>query len=97
MTFEEWWKHKNKWIRTATTVDIAKAAWQAAQSQLKPSWDDAPEGAICLAQNEDGEWKWYRTKPTREVCYWHVNDFNEEEPAFWVNPNWRETLEERPK
>jgi len=30
---------------------------------MKPSWDDAPEWANWLAQDEDGSWWWYGAKP----------------------------------
>lgn len=65
----------------------------------KPSWDDAPEWANWLAQDEIGDWFWYERKPE-----------NADDDEFWFsdydfelasdgeeNPSWRNTLETRPQ
>ena len=30
---------------------------------MKPDWKDAPEWAMWLAMDEDGEWWWYEDEP----------------------------------
>jgi len=62
----------------------------------KPSWSDpsCPPWANYLAQDNDGVWFWYATKPIARTSVW----LSKEEccTAFVNNPNWRNTLEERP-
>ena len=39
----------------------------------KPSWDDAPEWARYLAQDDDGWWYWFDEKPVFDDdigCFW---------------------------
>lgn len=71
---------------------------QPAASGDKPSWNDAPEWAQWVAQDADGEWFWYEEKPGLASCTWYENDG--EDVVFALkgneNPNWRETLEQRP-
>lgn len=71
---------------------------------LPPDWINAPLWAQWLAQDQTGEWYWYKTKPQAIVKLWgNTND------GQWVtvylkqracrghpNPDWRETLEKRP-
>jgi hypothetical protein len=37
---------------------------------VKPDWKDAPEWAMWLAQDEDGDWFWYENKPVRVGGVW---------------------------
>lgn len=66
--------------------------------QQKPSWDDAPEWANWLAQNEDGTWFWFEEKPVIPTDGFFTNGRNNlrSEPVF-SNTNWQQTLEQRPK
>jgi len=32
-----------------------------------PDWKDAPEDAVCVAMDEDGDWFWWRHKPTSDL------------------------------
>lgn len=73
------------------------------QGRGKPSWDDAPEWAQWLAQNESGTWLWFRREPY--IAFdesWDCNPDPEYNRAWQVaehgrpNPNWRDTLEQRP-
>lgn len=74
---------------------------QGGEAICKPSWDDAPEWAQWLAQDEDGPHYWFETEPhtttDRHGRYWQaergrVQRISKENP----NPNWRDTLEQRP-
>jgi hypothetical protein len=63
---------------------------------MKPSWNDAPEWANYLAQDENGEWTWFARKP------WIVRDVFVS-PDEWdyaevtSDPTgWRDTLDSRP-
>ena len=63
--------------------------------EMKPNWSDSPSWANYLAQDEDGNWFWYTSKPTPCVHVWGPeNDLCAE--ANVRNSNWQETLEERP-
>ena len=60
---------------------------------MKPSWDDAPEGAKYLAQDNDGYWVFYWDRPTWNGVEWYPNG----RCAVMrrdVNPE--DSLEERP-
>ena len=96
---------------TIWTYDEHRFGWneyQLRRTELinRPSWDDAPEWAEWLAQDEDGDWWWYE-------CPIEVDDLDEEE---WVEEHgvdgrlvratsgttpdghdWRDTLEPRPQ
>lgn len=69
---------------------------------MKPSWDDAPEWANYLAQDEDGEWKWFERAPFIDeggrwesyVKQQHKWMYASEDAPY--NHNWRKSLEERP-
>lgn len=41
---------------------------------MKPDWNDAPEEARYLAQDDDGEWHWFEAMPTYHpaVGEWHT-------------------------
>lgn len=64
----------------------------------KPSWEDAPEWAQWLAQDKSGCWFWHESKPmAAKDRQWDSAEtfggFNKGIP----NPNWRDTLEQRPQ
>jgi len=68
----------------------------------KPSWEDAPERARWLAQDEDGMWWWYAEKPQlhddQYGGYWDSVGLTWTEKICRGshNPNWQNTLEHRP-
>jgi len=39
----------------------------------KPNWDDAPDWANWLAQDEDGEWYWFEHRPVLDDGTWVKN------------------------
>ena len=60
----------------------------------KPNWDDAPEWANYLAQDEDGTWFWYSYKPViTNGEYWDARDGNTEPASV---EDWEKSLEKRP-
>ena len=66
---------------------------------MKPDWKDAPEWAKYLAQDADGRWYWYEARPKIDNI---LNLFyNRTDTDFALvnsaNPNWKDTLEKRPK
>ena len=65
-------------------------------SEDKPSWKDAPEWAMWLAQDADGEWCWCENKPSAVVWYWYPDGHFSSACESKPNPNWRNTLEARP-
>lgn len=41
---------------------------------MKPDWKDAPEWAMWLAMDMDGEWYWFEKAPVKGmVCWYHLN------------------------
>jgi len=64
-----------------------------------PSWDDAPAWAHTLAQEGSGRWYWYESwQPTPSDRGWYWNGLrNLGAGPGNPNPNWRDTLQERPK
>lgn len=69
----------------------------------KPYWKDAPEGFDWLAQDADGDWYWWKGRPSAvEVLgYWMPVDGCDDRLAFAAPPyskaeDWKETLESRP-
>lgn len=86
---------------------ITKDQWLARRAELqnKPSWEDAPEWANWLAQDEEidvkgvgGGWFWYERCPTPRAA-WDADDgltvFSGAHGA--VLGDWRDTLEKRPE
>lgn len=66
------------------------------EAEGKPSWDDAPKWAQWLAQDHNGAWDWHEDKPESFGSVWNQGGMVAE--ASWgdANPNWRNTLEQRP-
>ena len=64
-----------------------------------PSWDDAPEYANWLAQDENGMWYWYEIEPHQEAACWNFHGDDDYERVNRIgdsaNPNWRNTLKAR--
>lgn len=60
---------------------------------MKPSWDDAPEGAKYLAKDADGYWAFYWDRPSWDGEEWAPNGRCEVMQRS-VNP--ADSLEERP-
>lgn len=66
---------------------------------MTPHWNDAPEWAQWLAQNEDGSWFWYESEPGQvPFGFWLDSGLGKEE---WARKtpcyrNWTQTLEARP-
>ncbi len=62
-----------------------------------PPWDTAPEWAEWLAMDENGAWNWYKEKPYQHAGerQWYRNQGDPFRAC--VLPNWRTTLQQRPK
>ena len=61
---------------------------------MKPSWDDAPEWAQCLAMDTDGIWYWYENNPVRRNLTWGANGGKMREAVPCVSL-WDKSLEKR--
>ena len=63
-------------------------------------WYGAPEWARFKAQDSDGEWRWFEYKPSAGESGWVEPSpdgrVSCEEATCDPNPNWRDTLIERP-
>jgi len=65
--------------------------------ESKPSWNDAPDRAMWAAQDKNGEWWWYSGKPDAHRNIWSVSEDRCDTLDAEPNPNWRDTLEQRPE
>ena len=69
---------------------------------MKPDWKDAPKWAKWLAQDYSGQWCWFEKKPTKhEKRCWIQQDYTDfldfNSVSLKINPDWKDTLERRPK
>ncbi len=79
---------------------FSKAEWLAKRAELqnKPSWDEAPEWANWLAQDNDGEWCWRENKLIKLSRTFHSKEGRfDYTNRGEVLGNWQDTLEERPE
>lgn len=78
--------------------EIARDLYAAIVPHMAPSpdWSEAPEWATHLAQDQSGQWHWFKSEPRTEAGYW-VAKGDTNARAFSKNPNWKETLEARPE
>ena len=85
-----------------------KRQWLARRAELqnKPSWKDAPEWAEWLAQDDDGEWKWLGSNPSKYISGWTANklscckkmgSYGAVMEKGTILGDWRDTLEQRPE
>ena len=82
-----------------------KAQWLAERERLqnKPSWEDAPEWAVALGQDADGEWNWLpHYDPTDlDDSEWMIENSSSTKTKLAtkgeVLGDWRDTLENRPE
>lgn len=88
------------WLTKESRKDacLTKSQWisRRAELQNKPSWNDAPEWAEWLAQDEDGEWKWLAGLPGKYVDGWTAVKFKVYCKGMALG-DWRDTLEKRPE
>ncbi len=61
---------------------------------MKPNWKDAPSWAKWLAQDENGEWYWFDTKPDMYDCFWENTSLSCDAGKSFSN--WQDTLEHKP-
>jgi len=92
------------------TAERAIDAWGRAKPEpaVPPSWDDAPEFAGWRGQNLNGAWYWYHSRPEQGAfsCY-ETTPLVRWKPGMYgwncyalcgtPNPNWRDTLQQRPE
>ena len=86
-------------VANPTMITIEQWLYRRAELQNKPSWKDAPEWAIELAQDSDGKWFFYADTPTAGQVSWRVEGTGDNELSGKgeVLGDWRDTLEKRPE
>ena len=63
----------------------------------KPDWKDAPEWAVWLAQDADGEWWWYQMRPHKVFEHiWYAGGRAAAICKDQRSHKWENTLEARP-
>jgi len=91
----------------AYPIRITKGQWLSRRAELqnKPSWEDAPEWAEWIAQDDDGEWKWLGSNPSKYINGWTANklscckkmgSYGSVIEKGTILGDWRDTLEKRP-
>jgi len=77
-------------------VQFSRDQWLARRAELqnKPSWEDAPEWADWLAQDDDKEWKYLGKNPMKYVDGWAADKIKAARSGE-VLGDWRDTLEKR--
>ena len=63
---------------------------------MKPIWDDAPEWAQFVAQDDDGVWHWWAYEPIRTPYGFWIEDGRDPRKEQCEVHGWEKTLEERP-
>lgn len=82
---------------------VNKADWLARRAELqsKPSWEDAPEWAVYMAQSPNGHWEFFAVKPRAEGWWRHPigerSSANNASIRSAILGDWRDTLEKRPE
>lgn len=82
---------------------ITKEQWltRRAELQNKPSWKDAPEWAMYMAQSPNGHWEFFAVKPRAEGWWRHPigerSSANNASIRGAILGDWRDTLEMRPE
>ena len=59
---------------------------------MNPEWKDAPDWAQWKAQDANGTWCWYETKPIPMKTCWHGSAWGADSMCADPNPDWRDTL-----
>ena len=72
-----------------------------AELQNKPSWEDAPEWAVYMAQSPNGHWEFFAVKPRAEG-WWRYpigerSSANNASIRSAILGEWRDTLDKRPE
>lgn len=60
----------------------------------QPDWDQSPDWANWLGQDKYGVWYWHEAEP--EASSIHFNSTGKSIKAEFVNPDWADTLQQRP-
>lgn len=93
-------------IQPCVRVEMSDWLARRAELQNKPSWADAPDWAEWLAQDEDGEWKWLGSNPSKYIDGWTANKLSrcKKVGAYGaviekgtILCDWCDTLEKRPE
>lgn len=83
---------------SAAKVALGKAPDELAVDANAPDWENAPDWAQWVAQDKDGLWYWLSGKPEPLKDQWSVDTSDRIGVSVQTNPNpnWRNTLEQRP-
>ncbi len=81
---------------------LTKRPAGSATATFTPSWEEAPAWAEWFAQDGNGDCYWYRSEPYAGHAVWLPESVRAGEVEKLLvelpeNPDWRETLQERPK
>ncbi len=80
-------------------MDQAVNPNQPTEALSTPDWAEAPTGWNWAAQDGDGKWYWYRTRPILGLAgqIWRANSRNQQFAGQGApNPDWDLSLQHRP-
>jgi len=93
-------------IQPCVRVEMSDWLARRAELQNKPSWKDAPVWVEWIAQDDDGEWKWLGSNPSKYINGWTANklscckkmgSYGSVIEKGTILGDWRDTLEKRPE
>lgn len=93
-------------IQPCVRVEMSEWLARRAELQNKPSWKDAPVWVEWIAQDDDGEWKWLGSNPSKYINGWTANklscckkmgSYGSVIEKGTILGDWRDTLEKRPE
>ena len=86
-------------VAKPTMITIDQWLSRRAELQNKPSWDDAPEWAVCIVQDRLGNWYFCSDTPNNDGGEWSDEYVRKSLIANGgvVLGDWRDTLEKRPE
>lgn len=95
LSFVDAWRKTASWDAVNVYKEWAKTQTFALPETNKPSWANAPDSAMWLAQDRVGSWYWYAEKPYPTTSdNWKSN---ERGICATQHKNWQNTLDVRPQ
>lgn len=86
----------SEWLGDPEALKAIRVAIAALETTT-PDWAKAPSWAKWWAMDEDGAAYWYALKPEKHGTVWAAKDPEDPFERAIKVPDWRESLQKRPK